>query len=77
MTWEDNYLAHFGIKGQKWGIRRYQNEDGSLTEEGRQRYLSNLTPEQRRAYNSLTVRDRRRLDKNLPAAKISIGLKKS
>lgn len=32
------YLAHHGIKGQKWGIRRYQNEDGSYTEEGKRRY---------------------------------------
>jgi hypothetical protein len=32
------YLAHHGIKGQKWGIRRYQNPDGSLTDEGRRRY---------------------------------------
>ena len=31
-------LFHHGIKGQKWGIRRYQNPDGSLTEAGRQRY---------------------------------------
>lgn len=38
MTWEQNQLMHFGIPGQKWGIRRYQNEDGTLTEEGRQRY---------------------------------------
>ena len=35
---EKNYLAHHGIKGQKWGIRRYQNEDGTLTEEGKRRY---------------------------------------
>lgn len=35
---EKNYLAHHGIKGQKWGVRRFQNEDGSLTEEGRKRY---------------------------------------
>ena len=32
------YLAHHGTKGQKWGRRRYQNEDGSLTPEGRARY---------------------------------------
>lgn len=33
-----NSLSHHGIKGQKWGNRRYQNEDGSLTDEGRRRY---------------------------------------
>lgn len=36
----EHYLAHHGIKGQKWGIRRYQNEDGTLTAEGRARYLN-------------------------------------
>lgn len=34
----DDYIAHHGIKGQKWGVRRYQNSDGSLTDEGRRRY---------------------------------------
>lgn len=33
-------LYHWGIKGMKWGIRRYQNSDGSLTAEGRKRYNS-------------------------------------
>ena len=33
-----NELYHHGIKGQKWGIRRFQNEDGSLTAEGKRRY---------------------------------------
>lgn len=32
------YLEHHGIKGQQWGICRFQNEDGSLTAEGKQRY---------------------------------------
>jgi len=31
-------LYHYGTKGQKWGIRRYQNSDGSLTPEGKRRY---------------------------------------
>lgn len=31
-------LAHHGVKGQKWGIRRYQNPDGSLTAEGKRHY---------------------------------------
>lgn len=37
-TTEDT-LSHHGILGQKWGIRRYQYEDSSLTPEGRKRYL--------------------------------------
>ena len=35
---ENVYLAHHGIKGMKWGVRRYQNEDGSLTNTGKARY---------------------------------------
>lgn len=31
------YLAHHGILGQRWGVRRFQNPDGSLTEAGRRR----------------------------------------
>ena len=33
----EQYLAHWGIKGMKWGIRRYQNEDGTYTAEGKKR----------------------------------------
>ena len=31
-------LYHYGVKGQKWGVRRYQNKDGSLTPAGKERY---------------------------------------
>lgn len=36
--WEGDFLAHHGIKGQKGGVRRFQNEDGSLTSAGRKHY---------------------------------------
>lgn len=35
---ENNELKHWGLKGMKWGRRRYQNEDGTLTEAGKLRY---------------------------------------
>lgn len=34
----ENELYHFGIKGQKWYVRRYQNKDGTLTPAGKKRY---------------------------------------
>lgn len=35
---ENNILEHHGILGMKWGVRRYQNKDGTLTEAGKKRY---------------------------------------
>lgn len=35
---QPNELRHHGIKGQKWYVRRFQNEDGSYTEAGKTRY---------------------------------------
>lgn len=34
---QPNELYHHGIKGMKWGVRRYQNEDGTLTNAGKKR----------------------------------------
>jgi hypothetical protein len=50
VTRSPDYLEHHGILGMKWGIRRYQNKDGSLTPEGRARYGDVLTKKQMQGY---------------------------
>lgn len=42
---DNNNLQHAGIKGMRWGVRRYQNKDGSLTPAGRKRYGSRFDKE--------------------------------
>ena len=45
------YLIHHGIIGQKWGVRRYQNKDGSLTEAGKKHYQAVNTSKTAKSYN--------------------------
>ena len=55
------YLSHYGIKGQKWGIRRFQNPDGTLTSEGRKRAKAEYKEDNKQAFENgklATIGDR-------------------
>lgn len=45
----ETYLAHHGIPKMKWGVRRFQNKDGTLTAEGKIRYGRKMTPKRKAA----------------------------
>lgn len=52
---DDLVLIHHGIKGQKWGVRRYQNKDGSLTGAGKRRFKKIINdPEKQRKETEYT-----------------------
>lgn len=58
-------LYHYGIKGQKWGMRRFQNADGTLTIQGRERYKDNRENHHKRDPDS-------KMMQALEAGKISV-----
>lgn len=50
--YNEEYLSHYGIKGMKWGVRRYQNADGTLTNAGKKRLTKDLKKEYKRDFSS-------------------------
>ena len=51
-------LQHHGVKGQKWGVRRYQNPDGSLTPAGQKRQAKKELKQDVKEYRSLRKTDK-------------------
>ena len=63
------HLAHYGIKGQQWGVRRFQNEDGTLTEEGKARYYDSLSNNQKKLYDKFSTKDQALIEKKMGEGK--------
>lgn len=51
----NNQIWHWGVKGMKWGVRRYQNADGSLTDAGKKRYDRDVAANKKKKDNKLST----------------------
>ena len=51
-----NHLQHWGIKGMKWGVRRFRNKNGSLTAAGRKRYSEDIHEDYNKAHDKKSVK---------------------
>lgn len=58
----DRYLAHHGIRGMKWGVRRYQNEDGTFTDAGKKHYQKKIRNNWIKAHNGAAASFNRKID---------------
>ena len=57
----EDYLEHHGVRGQKWGVRRYQNADGSLTPRGKKR-VAKLNAKVDKIYAKKTKNTQKKID---------------
>lgn len=64
---EGTYLIHHGILGMKWGIRRYQNPDGSLTDRGRKRLLKQDEKWAKKNADKITYKTKKAISRDLDA----------
>ena len=68
-----NYLMHFGIKGQKWGVRRFQNPDGTRTPEGAARELKRYRNRELRQLDRMNRKQTKKDDKQIAKAQIKMS----
>lgn len=68
-------LMHYGIKGMRWGIRRYQNKDGSLTPAGKKRYAEDA-PESEAPKVSEDYKKARRSIKEMSDAELTEAVRR-